>query len=235
MAYCVRCGAYIPDGQAVCLACGYDPEAARLAIQEKEKNNTSNSGFGSAAARQYSTKSKNDELRRQLEEQRKRSQEQNRQWAEQEKYRRDEQASREEARRRQQAEDRRWAQEEYRRRQSEQRTRSSYASGSRVRGDDGTAGTGEGNKALAALSYLSVLFALPYIFTPNDQYAKFHAKQGLKLFVFGILADMLAALIGFGWVVTLLRLYLIYKGMSNALSGKMEPLPWIGTIGESNS
>ena len=26
MAYCVRCGAYIPDGQSICLACGYDPE-----------------------------------------------------------------------------------------------------------------------------------------------------------------------------------------------------------------
>ena len=90
--------------------------------------------------------------------------------------------------------------------------------------------SGEGNKALAALSYLSVLFALPYIFTPNDEFAKFHAKQGLKLFVFGIVADILAALAGIGWVVTLLRLYLIYKGMTNALNGKKEKLPWIGTI-----
>ncbi len=231
MAYCVRCGAYIPDGQSVCLACGYDPEAARLAVQEKEKK----SGAGSAtasAARQYSARSRNDELRKHLEEQRKRSQEQSRQWAEQEKSRREEQAAREEARRRQQEEDRRWAREEYERRQSEQRTRSTFGSETFHRADAGTAGTGEGNKALAALSYLSVLFALPYIFTPNDQYAKYHSKQGLKLFVFGILADMLAALIGFGWVVTLLRLYLIYKGMTNALNGNTEPLPWIGTIGE---
>ena len=91
---------------------------------------------------------------------------------------------------------------------------------------------GEGNKALAALSYLSVLFALPYIFTPQDEFAKFHAKQGLKLFVFGIIADALGALTGFGWVVTLLRLYMIYKGMSNALNGIRLPLPWIGEIGE---
>ena len=25
MAYCKECGAYIPDGQEICLACGYDP------------------------------------------------------------------------------------------------------------------------------------------------------------------------------------------------------------------
>ena len=94
----------------------------------------------------------------------------------------------------------------------------------------GTVGTGEGNKALAALSYLSVLFALPYIFMPNDRFAKFHAKQGLKLFVFGIIADVLGAFVGLGWIVTLLRLYLIYKGMSNALNGKKEQLPIIGNI-----
>ena len=31
MAYCLKCGAYIPDGQSGCLACGYDPE------EEKKK------------------------------------------------------------------------------------------------------------------------------------------------------------------------------------------------------
>ena len=92
------------------------------------------------------------------------------------------------------------------------------------------ASSGEGNKALSALSYLSILFALPYIFTPNDEFAKFHAKQGLKLFVFGIVADMLAAFVGLGWIVTLIRLYLIYKGMTNALNGRKEKLPWIGNI-----
>ena len=27
MAYCKSCGAYIPDGQSACLACGYDENA----------------------------------------------------------------------------------------------------------------------------------------------------------------------------------------------------------------
>ena len=37
MAYCVKCGAYIPDGQKGCLACGYDPDAEeprRLVLPE---------------------------------------------------------------------------------------------------------------------------------------------------------------------------------------------------------
>ena len=230
MAYCVRCGAYIPEGQSICLACGYDPEAAQIALREKaEKEKNANSG-AAAAARQYGSKSSNEELRRRLEEQRKRSQEQNRQWAEQERVRREEQAAREEARRRQQEDDRRWAEEEYRRRQAEQSTRTAFDLDQAVRSRAGVSGAGEGNKALASLSYLSALFLLPYIFTPNDEYAKFHAKQGLKLFVFGIVIDIIGGLTGIGWIATLIRLYLIYKGMSNALNGRKEKLPWIGNI-----
>ena len=231
MAYCVRCGAYIPEGQSICLACGYDPEAEQIALREKaEKEKSARSGAAAASARQYGSRSSNEELRRRLEEQRKRSQEQNRQWAEQERVRREEQAAREEARRRQQADDRRWAEEEYRRRQAEQSTRSAFDPERTARSSEGASGTGEGNKALAALSYLSALFLVPYIFTPNDAYAKFHAKQGLKLFIFGIVIDVIGGLTGIGWIATLIRLYLIYKGMSNALSGKKEKLPWIGDI-----
>ena len=73
---------------------------------------------------------------------------------------------------------------------------------------------------------------MPYFFAPQDEYAKFHARQGFKLFLFGIAADILASLIGIGWIATLARLYLMFKGMSNALNGKKEPLPYIGTLGD---
>ena len=228
MAYCVKCGAYIPDGQAVCLACGYDPEAERKAAEEKQSKFSGNA----AAQRARAQRADNAELRRRLDAQRQRSQEQSRQWAEQERQRREEQAAREAARRQQQEEDRRWAEEEYQKRQAEQRTRMAYDDETVLRSAGSGSVTGEGNKALAALSYLSVLFVLPYIFMPQDSFARFHAKQGLKLFIAGILADMLGALTGFGWIVTLARLYLIYKGMSNALNGIKLPLPWIGELGE---
>ncbi len=226
MAYCLKCGAYIPDGQSICLACGYDPAAEQKAAEEARKKENSGKAY------QYASSQSNQELRKRLEEQRKRTQEQNRQWAEQEKARREEQASREAARREQQERDRSWAREEYERRQEEQRTRAASDYGQASQTEYAGNPVGEGNKALAALSYLSVLFALPYIFTPQDEYAKFHAKQGLKLFIFGILADVLTSFIGLGWFATLARLYLIYKGMSNALNGRREELPYIGSIGE---
>ena len=46
MAYCNKCGAYIPDGQSVCLACGYDPEA--------EKNPTLDTKWRTAKKGEYS-------------------------------------------------------------------------------------------------------------------------------------------------------------------------------------
>ena len=224
MSYCLKCGAYIPDGQSICLACGYDPEA------EQKTKNSASSG---STARQY--KSSNEELRSRLEEQRKRTQEQHRKWAEQERIRREQEAEKEAARKAQQEENRRWAQEEYERRQSEQRSRAYDPERTRRASTENSSygtSTGEGNKALAAISYLSFLFAVPYIFAPNDEYAKFHAKQGLKLFIFGIVAEVVTSLFGLGWVVTLARLYLIFKGMSNALNGRKEPLPYIGNLGE---
>ena len=232
MAYCLKCGAYIPDGQSGCLACGYDPEEEK---KKAEAESAARSRGGSAAAAQTDS---NAEMRARLEEQRRRAREQNRQWAEQEKRRREEAAAREAARKAQQERDRRWAQEEYERRQAEKRAeaesrRSSQSFGEYYRSHTEGGQTSQGNKALAAISYLSVLFAIPYFLSPNDKFVRFHAKQGMKLFLFGIVADVLGALIGLGWLATLFRLYLIYKGMSNALSGKKEELPVIGNIGDS--
>ncbi len=224
MAYCLKCGAYIPDGQTACLACGYDA----LAEQKKAEKAKSSSGAAKAFYSEH-----NEEMRSRLEKQRPRSQEQNRRWAEQERLRREEQAAREAARREQQEKDRQWAQEEYARRKEQQRS-AAAPDREETYAPQGTS-SGEGNKALAAISYLSVLFAVPFVFAPNDKYAKFHAVQGLKLFVFGIAADILGSLVGLGWIATLVRLYLIYKGMSNALNGSSDPLPWIGTIGDKET
>ena len=95
--------------------------------------------------------------------------------------------------------------------------------------DEGKSKTG--NTALAALSYISALFLVPMVFTPEDQFARYHAKQGLRLFLFGMLADLIGGLTGIGWVISLFRVFCIIKGISNAIQGKKEPLPFIGTIG----
>lgn len=219
MAYCNKCGAYIPDGLSACLACGYDESA-------QTKKNT-----GAAA------KSTSDIVRERMEEQRRARQEENRRWAEQEESRRRQQeqsrqwAEQEKQRRQQQEQSRQWAEQEYARRQAERENAArNYTYRSTLnRANPGK--TADSGKLFAALSYLSFLFVLPHIFCPQDEFAKFHAKQGLKLFIFTILADTLGALTGFGWILSLLRFYFIYKGMSNAFNGVEEPLPYIGNIG----
>lgn len=230
MAYCKKCGAYIPDGIGACLACGFDENAGKAAAAvETEKK--------------AAQKARNDELNEVMERHRRLQQEKNRQWAEQERERRQKQE-----------ENRRWAEEEYARRQAqreleeEQRRREAEA---RVREAEARAREAEarareaarsaswngeqsrgGNTALAALSYLSALFLVPLVFTPNDAYARYHAKQGLRLFIFSAIADLIGGLTGIGWVLSLFRIFCIIKGISNALQGKKEPLPYIGTIGK---
>ena len=97
MAFCNKCGAYIPDGQTVCLACGYD--GAENERAEREKTEQAEAAASAAAqtdaektAREEDTGKyysfSNEELRAKLEEQRKKQQENSRKWAEQEKARR---------------------------------------------------------------------------------------------------------------------------------------------------
>lgn len=217
MPYCKSCGAYIPDGLSACLACGFDEnakEAAAAAAKKAEQE----------AAEQRKLKQEQEEYARQeMERKRRLQQEQNRQWAEQEK-----------ARRERQQENRQWAQEEYARRQTEreaQQSRVNIGGVESERTENLHTDTKTGNQALAALSYLSLFFTLPFIITPEDEYAKFHAKQGLRLFILSAIADMLIST-PIGWILSLFRVYCIFKGITNALHGKKEPLPYIGTIGD---
>ncbi len=209
MAYCKSCGAYIPDGVSACLACGYEENGAQ----------------GQAAAQQAKQPddSRADDLRDVMERHRKLQQEKSKQWAEQEK-----------ARRAQQEENRRWAREEYAKRQAkreaEAEQRQTEEKRQREQDRKHSSASTSGNTALAALSYLDVLFAIPYFFAPQDAFARFHAKQGLRLFLFTLATRILKYFTAYGWILTLLHVYFIICGISNALSGKKEPLPIIGDL-----
>lgn len=189
MAYCNECGAYIPDGQTVCLACGHDPGK----VKTKEKKTAASGGF----AYEFDTSALKDEI----EKQKQKIKEESKKWAEEEKARRD-------AQRENQAE-----------KAETGKSRKSSAGMS-----DGTL------RIMSAVSYLGALFLVPLIFAGNSEYAKFHAKQGVKLFVFGIICDIITGIIPLGAILSLARFYLIYKGMSAALNNRMEPLPYIGNL-----
>ena len=219
MAYCDKCGAYIPDGQTKCLACGYD-EAEERAAQAA----ASASASASADAGKYYSFS-NDELRAKLEEQRRKQQEQSRVWAEQERERRQREQDRA------QRERERMEHEREQQRRAEEQTGTARSTGARSVNTIPSLGEGE-SKVLAALSYVSILFLLPYFLRRDDSFAMYHARQGLVLLIYGVLADILGTIPVIGWIFGLFRIYCVFKGISNAVKGVKEPLPYIGKYAE---
>lgn len=90
----------------------------------------------------------------------------------------------------------------------------------------------ESNKLVALLSYFSFLFIIPLIAAPNSKFAKFHANQGLLLFIFGVICGVVAAIPILGWIAsgigTIVTVVLFVKGVLNVLRGEEKELPFIG-------
>ena len=218
MAYCKKCGAYIPDGQSNCLACGYDEEAERRAAEEKrQREEKFGGGF---AAKEYEAEKREMERRRREEERQRREAE------------RDERRKEYEQRRREkQEEDRRWAQQEHERRAQEYENHSEFdvPTAEPVRNSDLEPMK---HKAMAIMSYISLFFILPMILCKDDKFAMYHAKQGMALFIYGLISTALAAIPVVGWIFPLAKVYFMVKGIINAAQDKMEPLPYIGKYAE---
>lgn len=221
MAYCEKCGAYIPDGQSKCLACGFDgAEEERRAAQ---------------AARQQ------EDQRAQAEQRRRERQEINKKWAESEQRRRERQeaskkwAENEQHRRNmEELERRRKEAEEKAKKEAEQKNKAGdwqkteYGSFRFTDGNDRSRTSAGHNKLLAALSYVNILFLIPLLFVQDDEFARFHAKQGARLFVCYAIARILGAIFSIGWLVNILLVIMMILGIKNALNDKWEPLPYIG-------
>lgn len=89
------------------------------------------------------------------------------------------------------------------------------------------------NKSTALLSYIWILFLIPLFTAPQSKFAKFHANQGLVLFICWIIASILVALPIIRYLSFLLYLcglgYMVI-GIMNANNGKAKELPFIGKI-----
>lgn len=94
------------------------------------------------------------------------------------------------------------------------------------------------NKSMAILSYFGILFLVPMLAAPNSRFAKFHANQGLVLFLLEIACSGVAAF--FSWIpffrgivgssVVIAALVFIVLGVVNAANGEAKELPLIGII-----
>jgi uncharacterized membrane protein len=91
----------------------------------------------------------------------------------------------------------------------------------------------EKNKTMAGLAYL--IFFLPLIASPDSAFAKFHANQGLLLFLLALIGNIVLSMIPFlGWILlpifNLGILVLAILGMINGFGGKAKHLPIIGKV-----
>jgi len=201
MPYCQKCGAYIPEGTTSCLACGFDS-----AVQ---------------AAQERAAWEKERLDREKVEQHRAEQQELNRKWAEAEKNRRERtrdfasRAAEAEARVREKAEEMAKAASE-----SETVNRVKDAAGNTL---------GKGNLP-AILSYVSFLCFLSDFLGIKDDFTRYHARQGKKLFFFGIITTLVGLPFGIGEIMPFVNVILMIIGIKNAAGGKKEPLPIIGNI-----
>ena len=79
------------------------------------------------------------------------------------------------------------------------------------------------NKIMAVLAYLGWLVLIPLI-ASKSRFAKFHANQGLVLFIAGFLAIIPLV----GWIISILAFIFAILGIINAVNGKAKQLPIIG-------
>jgi uncharacterized membrane protein len=99
----------------------------------------------------------------------------------------------------------------------------------------------ETNKIFGILAYLGILCLVPLLAAKNSPFAKYHANQGLVLFLAEIalaiileIVDQLLYMVGLGFLSLFFSLiwlgviFLLIIGIINAAAGKCVPLPVIG-------
>lgn len=90
-------------------------------------------------------------------------------------------------------------------------------------------------KDIALISYLTLIGLIIAFVMNNDKkhdFAKFHIRQSLGLFLTAIALSFFSLIPFLGWVVWIvgifLLLYMWIKGLLNAINGKEEVVPVLG-------
>lgn len=90
----------------------------------------------------------------------------------------------------------------------------------------------EQNKAIAFLSYLSILFLIPLLAKPESKFCIHHAKNGLVLFIAGLIVGLIMIVPFIGWVIGFLGgiVLLVYAivGIVKSLRGEYWTMPFLG-------
>ena len=91
---------------------------------------------------------------------------------------------------------------------------------------------------MAIIAY--ILFFVPLLTgdAKKDSFVKYHTKQGLVLFLLVVILNVVDRIMPFylwysiNWILSLGTLVLLIMGISNAASGKQQPLPIIGKFSD---
>ena len=92
------------------------------------------------------------------------------------------------------------------------------------------------NKIMAILAYFGILFLVPLLAAKESPFARFHANQGVLLFIAGaalyvvyFILLMILPIVGLIFSITFLGLLVLaIMGIINAAQGQMKELPLIG-------
>ena len=88
----------------------------------------------------------------------------------------------------------------------------------------------EKNKAMGLLAY--ILFFIPLLAAKDSPFARYHANQGLVLFLAAILSSVILIIPILGWIIapilSIVITVLAVIGIINALNDKAKELPIIG-------
>jgi uncharacterized membrane protein len=94
----------------------------------------------------------------------------------------------------------------------------------------GAPGHKEKNTGMAVVAY--ILFFVPLLTdAKNDPFVKYHVRQGFTLFLAAVILAILGTIFmmyWITWVFNIVCLIFLVIGIINAVSGKEEPLPFIG-------
>ena len=85
---------------------------------------------------------------------------------------------------------------------------------------------------IAVLSYLGILVIIPLLVAKDDEFVKYHIKQGLVLLIAFIAISFVAWIPILGWIfgffAWIICFVLVIMGIINVLGGKKKQLPIIG-------
>ncbi|MBU0707971.1 hypothetical protein KKG41_06395 [Patescibacteria group bacterium] len=83
------------------------------------------------------------------------------------------------------------------------------------------------DKLFGALSYLWVLSVVMYVIKKDNEYVKFHARQGLVLFIASVIIWFIPF---FNWLLNIVVLIIVIIGFVKAIAGERWEIPVVGPI-----